>query len=321
MTRRAPRLTGRGPRASRRVRSHCSRRVSRLRVLRCGAGPATHLWAQLPRDRRRGKLPKRWTRQRCPNARRSSRLAVLSTYARWARGSSACRSSTTQFRNTLVRDPRALNPVFLQLVRNLDPGQSPVIRIGGDSADWAWVPAPGITKPLGAKVTITPDLLRVLGALGTHLDARLILGLNLEADNVSVARAEAVAFVRSIGRAHVRAFEIGNEPELYPVLGWYHSHGQSVPGRRPGYDLGQVRAGISHVRRTPSEVASRRTIERVAYLDWRPRQLLGDSAACWVSSRFTAIRCSDVSSSRARRDSRRSASCSPVHHRSGLPIA
>ena len=82
------------------------------------------------------------------------------------------------------RDPHALNPVFLQLVRNLDPGQSPVIRIGGDSADWAWVPAPGITKPLGAKVTITPDLLRVLGALGAHLDARLILGLNLEADKV-----------------------------------------------------------------------------------------------------------------------------------------
>ena len=134
-------------------------------------------------------------------------------------------------------DPHALNPVFLQLVRNLDPGQSPVIRIGGDSADWAWVPAPGITKPLGAKVTITTDLLRVLGALGTHLDARLILGLNLEADNVSVARAEAVALMRSIGRAHVQAFEIGNEPELYPVLGWYHSHGQSVPGRRPGYDL------------------------------------------------------------------------------------
>ena len=135
------------------------------------------------------------------------------------------------------RDPHALNPVFLQLVRNLDPGQSPVIRIGGDSADWAWVPAPGITKPLGAKVTITPGLLRVLGALGAHLDARLILGLNLEADNVSVARAEAAALVRSIGRAHVRAFEIGNEPELYPVLGWYHSHGRSVPGRRSGYDL------------------------------------------------------------------------------------
>jgi hypothetical protein len=35
------------------------------------------------------------------------------------------------------RDPHALNPVFLQLVRNLNPRQSPVIRIGGDSADWA----------------------------------------------------------------------------------------------------------------------------------------------------------------------------------------
>jgi hypothetical protein len=130
-----------------------------------------------------------------------------------------------------------LDPVFLQLVRNLDPGQSPVIRIGGDSADWAWVRASGTAKPLGARVTIRQNLLSVLRALGTHLDARLILGLNLEADNVRVARAEALAFVRSIGRAHIRAFEIGNEPELYPVLGWYHLNGQSIPGRRPRYDL------------------------------------------------------------------------------------
>jgi hypothetical protein len=135
------------------------------------------------------------------------------------------------------RDPHALNPVFLQLVRNLDPGQSPAIGIGGDSADWAWVPAPGIIEPPGAKVTMAPDLLRVLGALGTHLDARLILGLNHEADDVSVAHAEAAALVRSIGRAHVRAFEIGNEPELYPVLGWYHLNGQPIPGCHPGYDL------------------------------------------------------------------------------------
>jgi hypothetical protein len=135
-------------------------------------------------------------------------------------------------------DPDALNPVFLALIRNLAPGQSPVLRIGGDSADWAWVPAPGIARPAGARVTITPDLLSVLAALGARLNARLILGLDLEADDVALARAEAEAFLRTIGPAHIRALELGNEPELYSVLGWYDVDGHPVLGRPPGYDLG-----------------------------------------------------------------------------------
>jgi hypothetical protein len=134
--------------------------------------------------------------------------------------------------------PDALNPVFLQLIRNLDPGQSPVLRIGGDSADWAWVPSPGVARPAGAKVTITPKLLRVLAALGARLNARFILDLDLEAGNPAVARAEALAFLRTIGAAHIRAFEIGNEPELYDVLGWYERNGRPVLGRRPGYSIG-----------------------------------------------------------------------------------
>ena len=30
-------------------------------------------------------------------------------------------------------DPKAVNPVFEQLIRNLDPGQRPVLRLGGSS--------------------------------------------------------------------------------------------------------------------------------------------------------------------------------------------
>ena len=41
-------------------------------------------------------------------------------------------------------DPRHINPVFVQLIRNLSPGQAPVIRIGGDSTDASWAPTPGI---------------------------------------------------------------------------------------------------------------------------------------------------------------------------------
>jgi len=42
----------------------------------------------------------------------------------------------------LGSDPSAINPVFLRLLRNLGPGQDPVIRIGGDSTDWTWWPVP-----------------------------------------------------------------------------------------------------------------------------------------------------------------------------------
>ena len=35
------------------------------------------------------------------------------------------------------------DPVFVQLVRNLVPGQSPVLRFGGDTTDWTWAPTPG----------------------------------------------------------------------------------------------------------------------------------------------------------------------------------
>jgi hypothetical protein len=84
---------------------------------------------------------------------------------------------------------------------------------------------------------ITPRLLAVLAALGARLKARFILDLDLEADSVAVARAEALAFLRTISAAHVSAFEIGNEPELYGALGWYRVNGQPVLGRRPGYNL------------------------------------------------------------------------------------
>lgn len=146
-------------------------------------------------------------------------------------------------------DPGALNPVFLQLVRNLAPGQSPVLRIGGDSADWAWVPSRGISRPAGARLTITPGLLRVLAVLGARLHARFIFDLDLEADNVAVARAEARALLRIIGRAHIGAFELGNEPELYSVLGWYQVDGHPVLGRSPGYNLGDYQREFDRLAR------------------------------------------------------------------------
>lgn len=138
-------------------------------------------------------------------------------------------------------DPRALDPVFEQLVRNLIPGQAPVLRIGGDSADRTWWPTPGLARPLGIKYTITTQWLAVTRALADALRARLVFGLNLEADSPSLAASEAHALLAGVGPRRVRAFELGNEPDLYASFPWYRTpRGRHVTGRRSGYDVSSL---------------------------------------------------------------------------------
>jgi hypothetical protein len=134
-------------------------------------------------------------------------------------------------------DPKALDPVFLQLVRNLTPAQRPVLRFGGDSTDWSWWPAPGVRKPPGAKITLGPSWTSVVHALAAKLDAELIPGIDLEADSRAVAGTEATRLLDGIGRPYVAGFELGNEPEVYGALGWYATPaGKPVPGRPRSYD-------------------------------------------------------------------------------------
>jgi hypothetical protein len=129
-------------------------------------------------------------------------------------------------------NPAALNPIFVQLVRNLAPGESPVLRIGGDSTDWAWWPVPGMARPAGMRITLDPRWLAVARALVKDVNAHLILGVNLEADNARVAATMAQALINGFGRSAVSALELGNEPELYASFGWYRSPaGRAVPGR------------------------------------------------------------------------------------------
>jgi hypothetical protein len=152
-------------------------------------------------------------------------------------------------------DPQAPNPAFTQLIRNLNPGQQPVLRIGGDSTDWAWVPTRGVRRPRGIRIDLDPTWLAVTHSLATALDAKLILGVNLEADSRALASAEAGAFVSGFGRAHVQALELGNEPELYHAYGWYTSaRGKAVPGRGPRWsfsnylgDFANIAAGLPRV--------------------------------------------------------------------------
>ena len=53
-------------------------------------------------------------------------------------------------------DPRHINPVLEQLIRNLTPGQAPVLRIGGNSTDVSYVPTPGVPEPPYVGYALTP---------------------------------------------------------------------------------------------------------------------------------------------------------------------
>lgn len=133
-------------------------------------------------------------------------------------------------------NPARPNPTFVQLVRALAPGGSPVIRFGGDTTDWTWWPTPGVPKPAGITYTLTNRWISVARATALAMGARLILGINFESDDEAIAATEARALLKGLGRRLIVGFELGNEPEAYGTLGWYETpDGLSVPGRPATY--------------------------------------------------------------------------------------
>jgi hypothetical protein len=136
------------------------------------------------------------------------------------------------------RDPRAIDPVLLSLLQGLAPGQSPVVRIGGDSADDTWWPIPGMIPQGGIYYRLTKGWLRTTQALAADLNAKLILGVNLAAGRPAIAAAEGRAFMSGIGSRYIDALEIGNEPDLYSVFPWYKDRrGRAFRRRGRHYDL------------------------------------------------------------------------------------
>lgn len=140
--------------------------------------------------------------------------------------------------NYAGQDPHAINPALVRLIRQLLPGGG-VLRIGGVTTDKTWWPVPGVARSKGINYGLSRRRLLVAGALAWATAARLIMGIQFEADSSKLAGAEARAMLADIGRSHLAAFELGNEPELFgnPNFSWYTAHGHPVTGRPPGYDL------------------------------------------------------------------------------------
>jgi glycosyl hydrolase family 79 len=134
--------------------------------------------------------------------------------------------------------PGRIDPVFKQLVRNLAPGQRPIMRIGGDTTDWTWMPIPGVARPPWVRFSLTPTWLHVARTFARSVHARLTPSINLEASSPAIAMAEGHALLDAIGRQNLYAFEVGNEPELYPSFPWYlTSGGTPIFGRPRTYDF------------------------------------------------------------------------------------
>jgi hypothetical protein len=112
-------------------------------------------------------------------------------------------------------DPHHIDPVLVALIRNLSPGQAPVLRIGGDSTDMSWVPALGVKAPDYRNYRLTPGWLATTAALAHELKARMTMGVNLADNQPALARAEGRAYLRAVGRRGIAALEIGNEPNVY----------------------------------------------------------------------------------------------------------
>lgn len=140
------------------------------------------------------------------------------------------------------RQANNVDPVFEQLIRNLSPGEPPQVRIGGDTTDWSWWPVPGAVRPRGVSFVLTQHWISIARAFEQAVHARLIMGINFEADSVPVAVTESQQLLSRMGKSSIEALELGNEPELLSIFGWYRtSFGKEVPGRPSNYNFATFR--------------------------------------------------------------------------------
>ncbi len=153
---------------------------------------------------------------------------------------------TTEFRDMFKEvgtDPSQPDLPFEQVLKNLAPDGGFDLRIGGDTTDWTWWPVPGMVHPPWARFTLTPTWMTVAQKLLEDLQAHLIIGINMEADNPVVSAAEVAAIESGIGPTVPITFELGNEPELYSKWPFYITKAparQTVYGRPKGYSFREI---------------------------------------------------------------------------------
>ena len=128
-----------------------------------------------------------------------------------------------------VSEHGPVDPVLVRLIRNLAPAGRPWLRIGGESADRSWWPIRGYRKPIGITYDLGPAWTEIAHRLAQVTNARLMLGIELEANRPRIDRVEARQLLERVGTRYVQSLQIGNEPELYSSIPWYKRlHGRDV---------------------------------------------------------------------------------------------
>lgn len=123
-----------------------------------------------------------------------------------------------------------VNAPLVGLVRGLNPVGRPLVRVGGQSSDRSWWPVHGLARPLGVTYDLTRAWAAAARTMVASLDARLMLGLNLEANRIRIPQQEARHLLAGVGSRYVSSFQLGNEPELYHTTPWYRVvNGRPVP--------------------------------------------------------------------------------------------
>jgi hypothetical protein len=130
----------------------------------------------------------------------------------------------------------------VQLIRNLTPGQAPVLRIGGNSTDVSFAAGPGVTPLPYQGYLLTQSWMDTTGALAKALGARMIMGANLAADDPKLVATEVRNYVLALPEGSIEAVEIGNEPNIYNKITVYHTaSGKPVPARPRTFGYRQFR--------------------------------------------------------------------------------
>ena len=170
-------------------------------------------------------------------------------------------------------NPNAINPVFVQLMKNLAPGQAGQLRIGGDTTDWTWYPYGSRKAPSGVRYAITQPLAR--------RRPRARRGARRQDDHRDQPRGQQHAprlrrGARVCARHRLgpdRGLEIGNEPELYGSFAWYVLHGVKHFGRPHSYDFDDFLHDYAATARAMPARAARGTEHRRPALDADPRSV------------------------------------------------
>lgn len=167
-------------------------------------------------------------------AARARSVAVAATLDSTERGTRVARSFvgfSMEYKDAIVKTGNAatlVNPVFLGLVRGLDYGNGPpLLRIGGGSNDESWWNPERLARPRGIYFDLDRGWTDAIAEFVRQTGSPLILGLNFAQRDYTIASQMARELMANLPIGSIRTFEIGNEPDIYPI----HPYGQDERGR------------------------------------------------------------------------------------------